>query len=136
MLFNHKNTKYKHHITNGDSEHEKERENVNRGDCRTVDVACGYEDIKVAVVGAMSGPVAQWGDMEFNGARQAIKDINAKGGIKATSWWAWNMTTPAIRNRPSRSPTKSSTTAFSTLSATCAPLPPSRRPISMKTKAF
>lgn len=40
------------------------------------------EDIKVAVVGAMSGPVAQWGDMEFNGARQAIKDINAKGGIK------------------------------------------------------
>lgn len=39
-------------------------------------------DIKVAVVGAMSGPVAQWGDMEFNGARQAIKDINARGGIK------------------------------------------------------
>ena len=39
-------------------------------------------DIKVAVVGAMSGPVAQWGDMEFNGARQAIKDINAKGGVK------------------------------------------------------
>ena len=40
------------------------------------------DDIKVAVVGPMSGPVAQWGDMEFNGARQAIKDINAKGGIK------------------------------------------------------
>ncbi len=39
-------------------------------------------EIKVAVVGAMSGPVAQWGDMEFNGARQAIHDINAKGGIK------------------------------------------------------
>lgn len=29
------------------------------------------DDIKVAVVGAMSGPIAQWGDMEFNGARQA-----------------------------------------------------------------
>ena len=40
------------------------------------------QEIKVAVVGAMSGPVAQWGDMEFNGARQAINDINAKGGIK------------------------------------------------------
>lgn len=38
-------------------------------------------DIKVAVVGAMSGPVAQYGDMEFIGARQAIADINAKGGI-------------------------------------------------------
>lgn len=25
------------------------------------------DDIKVAVVGAMSGPIAQWGDMEFNG---------------------------------------------------------------------
>ncbi len=36
------------------------------------------KDIKVAVIGAMSGPVAQWGDMEFNGARQAIKDINDK----------------------------------------------------------
>ncbi|MBK0172308.1 leucine ABC transporter subunit substrate-binding protein LivK, partial [Salmonella enterica subsp. enterica serovar Infantis] len=33
------------------------------------------DDIKVAMVGAMAGPGAQWGDMEFNGARQAIKDI-------------------------------------------------------------
>ncbi|QZN96026.1 branched-chain amino acid ABC transporter substrate-binding protein [Symbiopectobacterium purcellii] len=40
------------------------------------------EDIKVAVVGAMSGSVAQYGDMEFIGARQAIADINAKGGVK------------------------------------------------------
>jgi branched-chain amino acid transport system substrate-binding protein len=67
------------------------------------DVARGMaKDIKVAVVGAMSGPVAQWGDMEFNGARQAIKDINARAALRATSWWPWNTTTPAIRNRPSR----------------------------------
>ncbi|XPE45796.1 ABC transporter substrate-binding protein [Shigella flexneri] len=39
------------------------------------------DDIKVAVVGAMSA-LAQWGDVDLNGARQAIKDINAKGGIK------------------------------------------------------
>ncbi len=39
------------------------------------------KDIKVAVVGAMSGPVAQYGDQEFTGAKQAIADINAKGGI-------------------------------------------------------
>ncbi|MCG3471865.1 branched-chain amino acid ABC transporter substrate-binding protein [Xenorhabdus bovienii] len=39
------------------------------------------EEIKVAVVGAMSGSVAQYGDMQFTGARQAIADINAKGGI-------------------------------------------------------
>ncbi len=39
------------------------------------------QEIKVAIVGAMSGPVAQYGDMEFTGARQAIADINANGGI-------------------------------------------------------
>lgn len=39
------------------------------------------KDIKVAIVGAMSGPVAQYGDMEFTGAKQAIADINAKGGV-------------------------------------------------------
>lgn len=40
------------------------------------------KDIKVAIVGAMSGPVAQYGDQEFTGAVQAIADINAKGGVK------------------------------------------------------
>ncbi|WP_455818467.1 branched-chain amino acid ABC transporter substrate-binding protein [Pseudomonas cerasi] len=39
------------------------------------------KDIKVAVVGAMSGPVAQYGDMQWTGAQQAIADINAKGGV-------------------------------------------------------
>ncbi|BDY99335.1 hypothetical protein MUTS16_04090 [Escherichia coli] len=43
------------------------------------------EDIKVAVVGAMSGPVAQYGDQEFTGAEQAVADINAKGVSKATN---------------------------------------------------
>lgn len=39
------------------------------------------KDINIAVVGAMSGPVAQYGDQEFTGAEQAVADINAKGGI-------------------------------------------------------
>lgn len=39
------------------------------------------KDIKVAIVGAMSGPVAQYGDMQFAGAKQAIEDINNLGGI-------------------------------------------------------
>jgi len=38
-------------------------------------------DIKIAIVGAVTGPVAQYGDMQFTGAAQAIKDINAKGGV-------------------------------------------------------
>lgn len=93
------------------------------------------KDIKVAVVGAMSGPVAQWGDMEFNGARQAIKDINASGGIKGDKLVAVEYDDACDRSKRSRWPTKSSTTAFSTLSATCAPLPPSRLPTSMRMKA-
>jgi hypothetical protein len=100
----------------------------------TMSHAVMAKDIKVAVVGAMSGPV-QWGDMEFNGARQAIKDINARAALRAISWLALNMTTPATRNRPSRSPTKSSTTA----SVRYRPpvlLFPSLPPISMKMKAF
>ncbi|MDF7659976.1 branched-chain amino acid ABC transporter substrate-binding protein [Erwiniaceae bacterium L1_54_6] len=39
------------------------------------------KDIKIAIVGAATGPVAQYGDMQFTGAAQAIKDINAKGGV-------------------------------------------------------
>ncbi len=94
------------------------------------------DDIKVAVVGAMSGPIAQWGDMEFNGARQAIKDINAKGELRATSWLAWNMTTPATRNKPLRSPTKSLMTALNTLLVICVLLLPNLHQISTKTKVF
>ncbi len=94
------------------------------------------DDIKVAVVGAMSGPIAQWGDMEFNGARQAIKDINAKGELRAINWLAWNMTTLATRNKPLRSPTKSLMTALNTLLGTCVPPLPNLHQISMKTKVF
>jgi branched-chain amino acid transport system substrate-binding protein len=83
MLFNHNKTKYKHHVTNGDSEMKRNAKALIAGMVAlAISQAAMAEDIKVAVVGAMSGPVAQWGDMEFNGARQAIQDINAKGGIK------------------------------------------------------
>lgn len=57
------------------------------------------EDIKIAVVGAMSGPVAQYGDREFTGAEQAVVDINAKGGIKGNKLQIVNMTMPATRNK-------------------------------------
>lgn len=39
------------------------------------------KDIRIAVVGALTGPVAQYGEQEFTGARQAVADINAKGGV-------------------------------------------------------
>lgn len=95
------------------------------------------DDIKVAVVGAMSGPIAQWGDMEFNGARQAIKDINAKGGIKGDKLVGVEYDDSlATRNKPLRSPTKSLTTALNTLLVICVLLLPNLRQISTKTKVF
>lgn len=94
------------------------------------------DDIKVAVVGAMSGPIAQWGDMEFNGARQAIKDINAKGGIKGDKLVGVEYDDACDRNKPLRSPTKSLTTALNTSSAICVPPLPSLLQISTKTKVF
>lgn len=39
------------------------------------------KEIKLAIVGPLTGPLAQYGEQEFTGARQAIADINAKGGI-------------------------------------------------------
>ncbi len=95
-------------------DYETECENYHRRDDCTGNFTPAMMTIKVAVVGAMSGPIAQWGDMEFNGARQAIS-INAKGELRAINWLAWNMTTHATRNKPLRSPTKSLMTALNTL---------------------
>lgn len=94
------------------------------------------DDIKVAIVGAMSGPVAQWGDMEFNGARQAIKDINAKGGIKGDKLVGVEYDDACDPKQAVRWPTKSLTTVFSTLLVTCVLLLLSQHPISMKMKVF
>ncbi|MFM2486182.1 branched-chain amino acid ABC transporter substrate-binding protein [Celerinatantimonas yamalensis] len=39
------------------------------------------DTIKIAIAGPETGPVAQYGDMEFNGAHAAIEMINKAGGI-------------------------------------------------------
>ncbi|MFF1779882.1 ABC transporter substrate-binding protein [Streptomyces virginiae] len=39
------------------------------------------DTIKMAIASPKTGPVTQYGDMLFIGAEQAIKDINAKGGV-------------------------------------------------------
>lgn len=38
-------------------------------------------EIKIGVAGPMTGPVAQYGDMQFSGTRMAIEQINANGGV-------------------------------------------------------
>ncbi len=39
------------------------------------------DTIKIGIAGPKTGPVTQYGDMQFTGAKQAIKDINANGGV-------------------------------------------------------
>jgi branched-chain amino acid transport system substrate-binding protein len=39
------------------------------------------DTIKIAVAGPETGPVTQYGDMQFVGVKQAIKDINARAGV-------------------------------------------------------
>ncbi len=39
------------------------------------------DTIKIAVAGPITGPVAQYGDMQMSGARMAVERINAQGGV-------------------------------------------------------
>ena len=39
------------------------------------------DTIKIGIAGPKTGPVAQYGDMQFSGAKMAIQQINAKGGV-------------------------------------------------------
>ncbi|MBD1598843.1 branched-chain amino acid ABC transporter substrate-binding protein [Pseudomonas typographi] len=39
------------------------------------------DTIKIGIAGPKTGPVAQYGEMQFNGARMAIEQLNAKGGV-------------------------------------------------------
>ncbi len=44
--------------------------------------AMAEDTIKVGIAGPVTGPVAQYGDMEFTGGVMAVEQINAAGGIK------------------------------------------------------
>ncbi len=39
------------------------------------------DTIKIGIAGPKTGPVTQYGDMQFTGAKMAIEQINAKGGV-------------------------------------------------------
>lgn len=39
------------------------------------------DPIRIAVVGPVTGPVAQYGDMQFTGANMAVDQINERGGV-------------------------------------------------------
>ncbi len=44
-------------------------------------LASAAETIKIALAGPVTGPVAQYGDMQFVGAKMAIEQINQAGGV-------------------------------------------------------
>ncbi len=44
-------------------------------------VAHAEDTLKIAIAGPTTGPVAQYGDMQMMGAKMAVEQINAKGGI-------------------------------------------------------
>ena len=43
--------------------------------------AVAADTIKIAIAGPQTGPVAQYGDMEFAGGKLAVEEINKAGGI-------------------------------------------------------
>jgi len=47
----------------------------------TLGLAQAEDTLKIAVVGPITGPVAQYGEMQMSGAKMAVEQINAKGGI-------------------------------------------------------
>ena len=44
-------------------------------------LARAEDTIKIAFAGPTTGPVAQYGDMQMMGAKMAVEQINAKGGV-------------------------------------------------------
>ncbi|WP_150306092.1 branched-chain amino acid ABC transporter substrate-binding protein [Pseudomonas saliphila] len=46
--------------------------------------AMAADNIKIALAGPVTGPVAQYGDMQFVGAKMAIERINAAGGVNGS----------------------------------------------------
>lgn len=44
-------------------------------------VQAADDPIKIAIVGPITGPVAQYGDMQMTGAKMAVQQINQKGGV-------------------------------------------------------
>lgn len=44
-------------------------------------MAHAAETIKIAVIGPITGSVAQYGDMQMSGAKMAVEQINAAGGV-------------------------------------------------------
>ncbi|AMO55114.1 leucine ABC transporter substrate-binding protein [Endozoicomonas montiporae] len=47
----------------------------------SIQVAQAADIIKIALAGPVTGPVAQYGDMQFTGAKMAIEQINKAGGV-------------------------------------------------------
>ena len=66
-----------------------------------------WADITIATAGPMTGDYATFGAQMKAGAKQAVADINAAGGVMGEQLSWRSKTTAAIRRKPSPSPTAS-----------------------------
>ena len=48
-------------------------------------ISYAADTIKIGIAGPKTGSVAQYGDMQFSGAKMAIEQINARGGVNGKS---------------------------------------------------
>lgn len=48
----------------------------------SVSLVHAADTIKIGIAGPVTGPVAQYGDMQFTGGKMAVEQINKAGGIK------------------------------------------------------
>ena len=69
-------------------------------------MANAADTIKIGIAGPLTGPVAQYGDMQFTGGKMAVEQINKAGGINGSRSKRSSMTMPAIPSRRSPSPTR------------------------------
>lgn len=58
------------------------------------------DTIKIALAGPVTGAVAQYGEMQFIGAKRPSSRSTRLAASTAQCSKVWSMTTPAIRNKP------------------------------------
>ena len=91
--------------------------------------------IKIGTAGPITGSNAAFGAQLKEGAEQAVADINAKGGVLGKKLVLRSATTPAIRSRRCRSPTRWRPTAWCSWPGISARPARSRRARSIPRKA-
>ena len=93
------------------------------------------EPIKIALAGPVTGPVAQYGDMQSMGALMAIEQINKAGGVNGSMLEAVTYDDACDPKQAVAVANKIVKTVFNSSSVTCAQAQASPLPTSTMKKA-